>query len=887
MAAMTLKRIKPTLTLLCMLGLLRSFDSQLIVRDTTPTLQAGSTPASSNLASTPPLVSSLPRRPPSPGFHTLLNLFPRNWDCSDCVVSLDLFREPYTPSAQAWCVYNCPFEDYWPELTKVGRNEQFLLVVNQWIQVEISHTVVKHHVLCNAWDTYAPTIVPHEAMFSCPPACTGLQTWKSAVSMQEKACWLMRGHISITPIQAAAIPFAMKSGETKQMFSVNDWRLPDDETGVCGRCNAGACIQATTLKLNTGGAVFATADIPNMQKVLVFGWQEFTTVYSEKQLKQAWKNWNSDDPLYGRITRQSRIASNNVKCTQGVTPACLQNKAAVTGRACLFQGVCFSRKDIFGQAYTHANTQAAFVVRGRAHMKINWFIGDDCTMPVSDISLDHVYSFDLFRHSFKLHVPLQCTACSNEQITSNFDPDTGARACEEPFSPFVLELSLTSHTGCSDSFVLYKQVECDLHHVSVRSNDQARLRCAACASLRAEDGFARGSHRPFIASQSQCQECLALERLRRPATPRTNAGNLASRVGNANAASIACGRCDDCRNCSKSSTFDAFEVTFCRPLDDMLVVQHADWQPTRRLAGRDQFKRTEYVPTALDPDHFRDAEFQQQACRCNNRHKYAQFCGEYALRDQDAWMTRSAGEEVRLSSFTDATELAGYSILRAGVCQPCLACPVRHFNGACEKGREGNCALCRILASCTATRNPYLHHSHAEGCEQTIALSDYECRECPVWAKIGQDHMLLIGCGDQNLRRWRPTASAFDGVLDVGECRFDHGDAPATPMCRHAGVALERKRPFGNYSALMPYCPPGWFFKCAGRPSTAPWDPECCAKCDVCPPEKSKNTATWRACSGASDVDTQSTNCVDRCENNMYEVNNTCLYCTTCKEGEL
>jgi len=157
-----------------------------------------------------------------------------------------------------------------------------------------------------------------------------------------------------------------------------------------------------------------------------------------------------------------------------------------------------------------------------------------------------------------------------------------------------------------------------------------------------------------------------------------------------------------------------------------------------------------------------------------------------------------------------------------------------------------------------------------------------------VWAKIGQEHMLLVGCGDQNLRRWTPTALSFDGVLEVDECRFEHAPgAAASAVCSHAGRALQRQRPFGNYSALMPYCPPGWFFKCADRASTAPWDPECCAKCDECPPEQSKNTATWRKCSGASAFDTQSSNCVDRCENNMYEVNNTCLFCTTCKEGEL
>ena len=830
-----------------------------------------------------------PSRPPS--------IISRSWNCGDCSPSRDdSFSTGWPQSYAAWCLVNCWFSDWYE---KSYHAQAFLGNINRWLQQQVSNNYMPSDTLCSAWNAQAASFIPPRELWTCNLQCNGEFPIRQVATMSDSPCQLAPGHISITPVLDSSFEYQqtymtdkvtwkrddqnimriymenLKVAQSRPLFTEAHWRAADDASGTCGACTGGACLQLHTVHMTGSGSWFVCADLPAQKKANIFGTKEHLTL-SGDQLKSEFKWWAAEETFLSRMKRQAKLPESQRVCSNGVSSACLANKGAVTGRACSFQGKCFSRASIFGTAYVHANTRADFVVRGRAAQPLKWFRDQDCTIP--ELTNANTLSFDFFHNSFQVEVPLECKACPNAQATSNFDPDTGARACDEPFSPFVLELSLTSYTGCSDNFVLYKQVECDLHHVSVRSHGQARLRCTECASLRGEDGFARGSHRPFITSD--CNECMRLQRIVAQAAGRSVSEQIREMLH-------PCKRCDNCRNCSKSSTFDAFEVTFCRPLDDMLVVEHADWQPTRRLAGRDQFKRTEYVPTALDPDHFRDAEFQQQACRCNNRHKYAQFCGEYALRDQDAWMTRSAGEEVRLSSFTDATELAGYSILRAGVCQPCLACPVRHFNGACEKGREGNCALCRILASCTATRNPYLHHSHAEGCEQTIALSDYECRECPVWAKIGQDHMLLIGCGDQNLRRWRPTASAFDGVLDVGECRFDHGDAPATPMCRHAGVALERKRPFGNYSALMPYCPPGWFFKCAGRSSTAPWDPECCAKCDVCPPEKSKNTATWRACSGASDVDTQSTNCVDRCENNMYEVNNTCLYCTTCKEGEL
>jgi len=97
------------------------------------------------------------------------------------------------------------------------------------------------------------------------------------------------------------------------------------------------------------------------------------------------------------------------------------------------------------------------------------------------------------RNSFKVHVPLQCAACPDTQASSCFDPDTGARLYGDPFSPFVLELALASHTGCIDSVLMFQLVECDLHMVSVRRRPQDHLRCVGCDSLLSEDGFARGS----------------------------------------------------------------------------------------------------------------------------------------------------------------------------------------------------------------------------------------------------------------------------------------------------------------------------------------------------------------------------------------------------------
>ena len=732
---------------------------------------------------------------------------------------------------------------------------------------------------------------------------------RNLASMLDSPCQLALGHISITPVLDSSFEYQqtyitdkvtwkkdddnivritmerLSVAQGKTLFTEAHWRAADDASGACAACTGGACLQMHTVHMTGSGSWFVCADLPAQKKANIFGTQEYLSL-SGGQLKSEFKLWAAEETFLSRMRRQAQLPESQRVCSNGVSSACLANKGAVTGRACSFQGTCFSRAAIFGTDYAHTSTSAKFVIRGGPATDLSWFSGHDCT---SFFSTESYYSFDVERNSFKINVPLQCAACPDTQATGGFDPNTGARRCGDPYSPFVLEIALSSYTGCSENIPSFAMVECDLHMVSLRRRPQDRLRCLACASLNGDDGFARGSHRPFLSDD--CKTCVAAQDIAAQAAGKDVSAEIREILH-------PCGRCNNCRNCSASSTFDAMRDYFCRPLNDMNVLalsswmlEPADWPAGRRLSGADQFKRSEYLPSALDADHFRDAGFQQQPCKCSNRHKYAQFCGEYAVRDQDAWMTRGGTEELRLSLFTDAGMLARYGIKRAGVCQPCLACPVQHFNGLCEQGREGRCDLCLTLESCTATVNPYLHHEHAQGCEQTVALSDYECRECQVWAKIGQDYMLHVGCGNQNLRRWTPTGRAFDGVLEGGECRFEHGpgfgDAPASAMCEHAGVTLQRQRPFGNYSALMPYCPPGWFFGCADRAPTAPWDPECCAKCDECPPEQSKNTATWRKCSGASDFDTQSSNCVDRCENNMYEVNNTCLFCTTCKEGEL
>jgi len=142
-----------------------------------------------------------------------------------------------------------------------------------------------------------------------------------------------------------------------------------------------------------------------------------------------------------------------------------------------------------------------------------------------------------------VYVPLQCKACPDTQASSGFDPDSGARRCGDAFSPFVLELALASHTGCDEGLPMYQQVECDVHTVLVRRRPQDRLRCVGCETLLGADGFARGSHLPFMTDA--CQTCVDNFRM----------------YNSLEGVSAACGFCDNCSNCLSASTFDAMART--------------------------------------------------------------------------------------------------------------------------------------------------------------------------------------------------------------------------------------------------------------------------------------------------------------------------------------
>ena len=250
--------------------------------------------------------------------------------------------------------------------------------------------------------------------------------------------------------------------------------------------------------------------------------------------------------------------------------------------------------------------------------------------------------------------------------------------------------------------------------------------------------------------------------------------------------------------------------------------------------------------------------------------------------------SRADGAEIKLSEITEITEIDEYEHMREGKCQPCVTCSEGEYNGGCKLGKEGVCNTCTLQIECTPTQ--YLHHNNRKGCVQTRALSDYVCTECRMWDKIDNEYVLLVGCGVRNLDRWHPQArKGSDDKLEISTCLFEGGSGLIDDPCMYNGIALLRKEPFGNFSSTIPYCPEGWHVSPdldLEKKKSEAFDPKYCIQCVDCKAEQ-KKTPGWRQCPGGTVTDTQGTYCTERCENNMYEEDETCVYCKTCKEGEV
>jgi len=79
------------------------------------------------------------------------------------------------------------------------------------------------------------------------------------------------------------------------------------------------------------------------------------------------------------MRRESERAESQRACGTDVASACLANKGTVTGRACSFQGLCFSRVEVFEAGYAHVRSTALFVLRSGPAGHLTWLSGHDCS----------------------------------------------------------------------------------------------------------------------------------------------------------------------------------------------------------------------------------------------------------------------------------------------------------------------------------------------------------------------------------------------------------------------------------------------------------------------------------------------------------------------------
>jgi len=841
------------------------------------------------------LVLSLPRRPPSPG--KILGMFNRPWGCGDCYVDLIFESDKHTAESMAWCVGNCNFVQFWNarSYNTRQRNENFLVVVNRWIQERINDEVSPASQVCGHWLSAADEVTSRGRALplpQCPSNCLGPPPRQQQLSMETTGpCVLPPGHVSVTPVQIvemevdASTSFAGDVGirrlllipllftlgvligtailiatpaknpgtqtvmadvarDVAWVFGPSAWQMPDATSNVCSVCTGtdASCIRRNTVQLTDVDGLFQARHIPHVETTLIFGTVQFATEMSEKQLKKEWEAWNRAASVHARIEHGLTLPGSVRPCPSGVTSACLQNRGAASGRYCDFRHQCLSRHSLFGGQYVQANPdpEAHFMLRGRASFTLQWYADAICGSRAGEEVTHGPSRFTRHRHSFQILVPEQCDTCATDArppapSVRAYDAGSGEVACEACAAMDVIRAVGTRTALCNAQVFQMQCEECGVNSEpgAAVSPYGVAMQCLPCRGTRDALGRAKGSHRPL--------------------------GEV------------------DCRNCSASSFFNG---VVCQRLSDMVV------QGDREVSGTDSFKLDEYTQAVVSEHHFRNQHFLQQPCTCNNRHKYTQFCGGYAVRDQDAWMQPAGRSELRqLSHFAAGEDLQEYAIRREGLCRACRTCLSGEYNGVCGRGVEGRCAACLALSSCPASPPHYLDHPHELGCNQLHALVDYSCARCKVWEKIGNNYMLLVGCGRQDLRRWEPSGAASAEVLEVVTCAF--GGSSSAP-CMHGGAQLVRREPNGNYSSLLPYCPPGWFFSCANSGVTVfdAFSSACCTKCRECPPE-AKKTGLWAVCTGMSDTDTQASQCTDRCENNMYEEDGTCLYCNTCKEGEL
>jgi len=279
---------------------------------------------------------------------------------------------------------------------------------------------------------------------------------------------------------------------------------------------------------------------------------------------------------------------------------------------------------------------------------------------------------------------------------------------------------------------------------------------------------------------------------------------------------------------------------------------------------------------------------------------YRNYCGaqEYdtPLTGYDPWFYRNG-----VYFKKDNLPVGIHQIAMGGNKMRCLDCNNDSFEGSynsnCKANQPqlaSNCVACKRLKECVA-QDSYLDHFYTgDGCKNPDAVTDTECKKCPVIRVRGPDsHNIVVGCGRTALSRWNDETGEIgdeDGPVMCGYKDYKIA-TPTTaavfigdsPKCTYMGKELEQSNNYdeGRTRTLptdIPYCPPGYWIDvnkagCITDEWTKTWIHACCRPCRGCPPHEKKIDG-FQKCAGNKRIDTEASQCTAMCPTGYWNDEN-------------
>lgn len=219
------------------------------------------------------------------------------------------------------------------------------------------------------------------------------------------------------------------------------------------------------------------------------------------------------------------------------------------------------------------------------------------------------------------------------------------------------------------------------------------------------------------------------------------------------------------------------------------------------------------------------------------------------------------------------------------------------YNKYCQANEAqsvSNCVACKLRSQCT-TDEYYLDHFYTgDGCKNPDAVTDTECKKCPLIRDRGPDsHNIVVGCGKTALSRWNGATGEIgdeDGPVMCGY-KVSEIATPTTaavflgnsPKCTYMGKELEQSNNYdeGRTRTLptdIPYCPPGYWIDEAKAGCTkdlwkTTWIHACCRPCRGCPPHEKKIDG-FQKCAGNKHIDTEASQCAAMCPTGYWNDEN-------------